>query len=293
MNMGSPNPAQLHRRPYTPEKYSPEGGRKRFHPSAGPQQAIEFQSDWASDARTMWDSQFEALDTYSQMRRSSGSGSGAAGHTCSARGYEPPQMNGHTSLQPTQEGRPMSRYIERPPDYRQQVSYDGRLSQGFFEEHSTFAQPDNGPYATRHDQSTAASHRMYSSHAASLRDSFSQQQQMMDNVSYPQRASLATGVPVDVLGSTIAKQAAANQQWPGSDLLQVEELQQELANAQAAERSYLVRWDSPVSTLVLTCHPEAPEERACELKFSCIDIMLHSVMPHPGIGVSSSLQVPD
>ncbi|BDA44417.1 hypothetical protein COCOBI_05-6010 [Coccomyxa sp. Obi] len=241
MNMGSPNPAQLHRRPYTPEKYSPQGGRRIFYPNAGPQQTLEPQSDWAAGARTMWDSQFEAHDTYAQMRRSSGSGSGAPRHTL---GSEPPQLNGHAALQPAQEGRPVSRHLEWPPDHMQKMYYDGRPSQGFLEEHSTFAQPDTGPYATQHDQPTIASQRMYSSHAASLRESFShqQQQQMMDpmaQVPYPQRASLATGVPVHDLGATAARQAAAVCEWSGGNLLHAEELQQELANAQAAERAYL------------------------------------------------------
>lgn len=263
MNMGSPNPAQLHRRPYTPEKYSPQGVRGIFRPSRGPQQALDFQSDWAAGARTMWDSQFEASDTYAQRRPSSGSGTGTAGPTFgSARSYKPPRLNGHAALQPTQEGRPVSRHLEWPPDQMQQMYYDGRLSQGFFEEHSTFAQPDTGPYAAQYDQATIASHR----HAASLRESFSQQQQQMmdsmDQVPYTDHASLATGVPVHDLGNISARQAAAVQPWPGGDLLQAEELQQELANAQAAERAYLVRSVFTVSGSLLTCHPTNPNVAA-------------------------------
>ncbi len=263
MNMGSPNPAQLHRRPYTPEKYSPQGVRGIFRPSRGPQQALDFQSDWAAGARTMWDSQFEASDTYAQRRPSSGSGTGTAGPTFgSARSYKPPRLNGHAALQPTQEGRPVSRHLEWPPDQMQQMYYDGRLSQGFFEEHSTFAQPDTGPYAAQYDQATIASHR----HAASLRESFSQQQQQMmdsmDQVPYTHHASLATGVPVHDLVSISARQAAAVQPWPGGDLIQAEEIQQELANAQAAERAYLVRSVFPVSGSLLTCHPTNPNVAA-------------------------------
>ena len=193
MNMGSASPAQLHRRPYTPEKYSPQGGRRNFHPSAGPQQPLEYQPNWAPDGRIMWDNQSEALDTYRQMRRSSGSGSGAAGYTFgSAHGYGPPQLNGHALLQPAQEGRPVSRHLERPLDYMREFSYDGRLSQGFSKEYSTFPQLDTGPYAAQHDQP-----------------------------------------------------------WPVGDLLQAEELQQELADAQAAEKAYLVRLVPPISTPVL------------------------------------------
>lgn len=237
---GSPNPAQLHRRPYTPEKYSPQQqDRRRCPPSAAPRQGVELQSDWAAEAGGLWHSQFQDADREMPGRRLSGRLGAARQILRSPHGYAPPPLDAYAAQQHAWQGGPPGMHYDWQQDNVQQMSNDSRPQQGFYEGHAGIAQPMMGqcpPQGTQQGNSTG--YLVHSSFVRSLSDRSGQQHLQHHMAELPQQhASLARGWPVPEAGGTNAVQP-----WNGADpSFEVEDLQRELANAQAAERNYLVR----------------------------------------------------
>lgn len=137
--MGSPNPAQLHSRPYTPDKYSPEKHLRRIPRQSGaPQQDMDYCSGWAAGSRGFRDSGYQSADSflpYPPVRQSSDL------HVLSSRrGYPPALVNGypaqHAAWEVSREwehNAHQSRYLQQMiVDSRQRHPSDQGLSAGLY-----------------------------------------------------------------------------------------------------------------------------------------------------------------
>ncbi len=113
---------------------------------------------------------------------------------------------------------------------------DSRPRQGFYEGYGGFGRQGMGPYAPPSHQGDSAGYQVHSSFTASLSER-SGKQQKQGSLAHPPHphAGLASGWPMHEAGSTHAVQS-----WDGAETSEAHKLLQELADAQAAERDYLV-----------------------------------------------------